>query len=283
MADKDLVLRVLEMYSDPDQRRKEIKNLSKTYVELAENVLPKLRRSVITVNVDKKSRTDEQITRLASSNPDSLSVEELLYAANMTNDVNQKVQIYQAAEKQYGSDWRTSNNLGCALLMQNKLSEAAEAFKRAEKAGANQPAVSNNLGVIEAKNGNRAAAMELYEKAGGAPEAKYNMGILNIRNGQYSDAVSNLGNFKGHNMALAQLLSGNAGSVNETINSSDDKDMAHSYYLKAVTFARQGNSGEAISNLKTAIEKDNSLKAYAKDDIEFMKMRSDSGFTSIVQ
>lgn len=283
MADKELVLRVLEMYSDPDQRRKEIKNLSKTYVELADKVLPKLRRSVITVNVDKKSRTDEQISRLATSNPDSLSVEELLYAANMSNDVNQKVQIYQAAEKQYGSDWRTSNNLGCALLMQNKISEASEAFKRAEKAGASQPAVYNNLGIIEAKTGNRAAAMEFYQKAGGAPEAKYNIGIVNIRNGQYADAVSNIGSFKGHNLALAQLLSGNAGSVNETINSSDEKDMAYSYYLKAVTFARQGNSGEAINNLKTAIEKDNSLKAYAKDDVEFLKMRSDSGFTSLTQ
>ncbi len=282
MADKDLILRVLTMYSDPDQRRKEIKNLSKTYVELADKVLPKLRRSEITVNVDKKSRTDEQISKLATSNPDSLSVEELLYAANMSNDVNTKVQIYQSAEKQYGSDWRTSNNLGCALLMQNKVSEAADAFKRAEKAGANQPAVSNNLGIIEAKNGNRAQAMDLYKKAGEAPEAKYNMGILNIRNGQYADAVSNFGDYKGHNKALAQLMSGSAGAVNETIDASNEKEMAYSYYLKAVAYARQGNNGEAINSLKTAIEKDNALKAYAKDDVEFLKMRGDSGFTSLV-
>lgn len=111
MADKDLILRVLTMYNDPDQRRKEIKNLSKTYVELAGKVLPKLRRSEITVNVDKKSRTDEQISKLATSNPDSLSVEELLYAGNMTSDANTKVQIYKSAEKQFGSDWRTSITL----------------------------------------------------------------------------------------------------------------------------------------------------------------------------
>ncbi len=281
MADKDLILRVLTMYSDPDQRRKEIKNLSKTYVELADKVLPKLRRSEITVNVDKKSRTDEQLTQMSTSSPDSLSVEELLYAANLSNDVNTKVQIYQSAEKQYGADWRTSNNLGCALLMQNKVSEAAEAFKRAEKAGAGQPAVSNNLGIIEAKNGNRAQAMELYKKAGGAPEAKYNMGILNIRMGQYADAVSNFGDYKGHNKALAQLMGGAASSVNETIDGSNEKEMAYSYYLKAVAYARQGNTGEAINNLKTAIEKDNALKAYAKDDAEFIKMRSDSGFTGL--
>lgn len=283
MADKDLILRVLTMYNDADQRRKEIKNLSKTYVELAEKVLPKLRRSEITVNVDKKSRTDEQISKLATSYPDSLSVEELLYAGNMTNDANTKVQIYQASEKKFASDWRTSNNLGAALLMQNKVAEAGEAFKRAEKsAGGAQPAVYNNLGIIEAKNGNRTAAMDLYTKAGGAPETKYNMGIIEVRNGKYSDAVNDFGDFKGHNKALALLLSGNAAAVKETIDASNEKEMAYSYYLKAVTAARQANTSETISNLKTAIEKDNALKAYAKDDAEFIKMRSDSGFTAIV-
>lgn len=283
MADKDLILRVLTMYSDPDQRRKEIKNLSKTYTELAEKVLPKLRRAEITVNVDKKSRTDEQITKLMTSYPDSLSVEELLYGGNLTNDVNTKVQVYQAAEKQYGSDWRTSNNLGVALLMQNKVSEAAEAFKRAEKTANGAPEVYNNLGIIEAKNGNRIAARDLYKKAGGSPESKYNTGILDVRDGKYSDAVSDFGDFKGHNKALAQLLAGSAGSVKETIDASNEKEMAYSYYLKAVAAARQGNNADVMSNLKTAIEKDASLKAWAKDDAEFIKLRSDSGFTGLVQ
>jgi len=282
MADKDLILRVLTMYPDPDQRRKEIKNLSKTYLELAEKVLPKLRRSEITINVDKKSRTDEQIAKLAMTSPDSLSVEELLYTANQNNDLNAKVQIYTAAEKQYGSDWRTSTNLGAALLMQNKVSEAAAAFKRAEKAaGGSQPSVYNNLGIIEAKNGNRMAAMELYMKAGGAPETKYNMGILEVRNGKYSDAVNDFGDYKGHNKALAQMMAGNPGSVKETIDASNEKEMAYSYYLKAVAAARQGNNSEAINNLRSAIEKDNSLKAYAKDDAEFIKMREDAGFTGL--
>jgi tetratricopeptide (TPR) repeat protein len=282
MADKDLILRVLTMYSDPDQRRKEIKNLSKTYVELADKILPKLRRSEITVNVDKKSRTDEMITKLMTSYPDSLSVEELLYGANLTNDVNTKVQVYKAAETKYGSDWRTSNNLGVALLMQNKVSEAGEAFKRAEKVANGAAEVSNNLGIIEAKNGNRIAAMELYKKAGGAPETKYNMGILDIRNAKYSDAVANFGDFKGHNKALAQLLAGTPGAVKETIDASNEKEMAYSYYLKAVAAARGGNTADVLSNLKTAIEKDSALKAWAKDDAEFIKLRSDSGFTALV-
>lgn len=282
IADKDLILRVLTMYSDPDQRRKEIKNLSKTYEELADKVLPKLRRSVITVNVDKKSRSDEDIARLATTNPDSLSVEELLYTANQNTDPNAKVQIYQAAEKQYGSDWRTSNNLGAALLMQNKLEEAESAFQRAEKAAPDQPAVANNLGIVAARKGDYATAKEMYEKAGGSPEAKYNMGILNIREGKYSDAVSNIGDYKGHNLALAQLLSGNPGGVMETLNASEEKELAHSHYLMAVAYARQGNTGEAINQLKMAVEKDNTWKEYAKNDVEFLKMRNDSGFTSIV-
>jgi tetratricopeptide (TPR) repeat protein len=282
MADKDLILRVLTMYNDPDQRRKEIKNLSKTYVELADKVLPKLRRAEITLNVDKKSRTDEMISRLATTYPDSLSVEELLYAGNMASDVNTKVQIYRAAEKQYGSDWRTSNNLGCALLMQNKVAEAGDAFKRASKANASEPAVNNNLGIIEAKNGNRTAAMEYYNKAGGSPETNYNKGILEVRNGKYADAVTDFGSFNGHNKALAQLMSGSAGSVGQTIDASNEKDMAYSYYLKAVAYARQGNSTEALTSLKTAIEKDNSYKAYAKDDVEFIKLRDKSEFTGLV-
>ncbi len=280
MADKDLILRVLTMFSDADQRRKEIKNLSKTYVELAEKVLPRLRRTEITLNIDKNSRTDEQISSLAVSSPDSLSVEELLYAATLSNDVNTKVQIYAAAEKNYGSDWRTSNNYGCALLMQNKINEAGEAFKRAEKTGSTQAAVQNNLGVIEAKNGNRALAEELYKKAGGNAETKYNQAIIDVRNGKYADAVNNFGSYNGHNKALAQLSSGNSSGVKETLGASDENETAYSFYLKAVTNARQSMTADAISNLKAAIEKDNAYKVYAKDDAEFLKLRSDAGFTS---
>ena len=283
MADKDLILRVLTMYSDPNQRRTEIKNLFKTYVELAEKVLPKLRRSEITINVDKKSRTDEMISALCTSHPDSLSVEELLYGATLTNDINTKVQIYQAAEKQYGTDWRTSNNLGVALLMQNKVAEAGAAFKRASANAAGNPIVMNNLGIIEAKNGNRPAAMDLYNKASGAgSEVNYNKGILQVRDGKYSDAVSSFGSYNGFNKALAQLLSGSPDAVNATIDGSNEKGMALSYYLKAVAAARKNNNSEVLMNLKTALEMDGTLKAAAKDDAEFIKLRADGGFTSLV-
>lgn len=282
IADKELILRVLTMYSDLDQREKEIKNLSKTYTEVSDKILPKLRRAVLTLNVDKKSRNDEQLKALSTTTPDSLSLEELLYSANLTTDLNSKVSIYQNAEKRFGSDWRTSNNLGCALLMQNKLGEAGEAFKRAEKNASGAPAVYNNLGIIEAKNGNRSMAMGLYKKAGSSAETKYNMGIIDIQNGKYSEAVSDFGDYKSHNKALAQLLAGSSGAVNATVDASDEKDLAISSYLKAVAAARQANNSEVISNLKTAIAKDASLKAYAKDDAEFIKLRSNSEFTALI-
>jgi tetratricopeptide (TPR) repeat protein len=282
MADRDLILRVLTMYSDPDQRRKEIKNLSKTYVELAEKVLPRLRRAEITMAVDKNSRSDQELMQMGLSQSDQLTATELLHAGAVTTDVNNKVQVYRNAEKKFPDDWRISNNLGCALLMQNKTNEAADAFKRAAKAAPNEAAVMNNLGIVEARNGNRTAAMDYYKKAGNSNETRYNMGIINIRNGQYADALANFGDNKGFNKALAQLLGGSAGAVKETIDASPEKDMAHSFYLKAVAAARQGNSADAISNLKSAIEKDNSWKAYAKDDVEFVKMRSDSNFTGLI-
>ncbi len=282
IADKDLILRVLTMYTDVDQRETEIKNLSKTYTEVSEKILPKLRRSVLTLNVDKKSRTDEQITKLMTTFPDSLSVEEMLYGANLTNDLNTKIAVYTAAEKKYGTDWRTSNNLGVALLMNNKVTEAGEAFKRAVTTANGNPIVMNHLGIISSKSGDRLKAMEYYNKANGAgPEVNYNKGIINVRDGKYADAVSNFGDNKGFNKALAELLNGNGGSVVTTIDASKEKDMAMSSYLKAVAAARNNNASEVISNLKTAIEKDGSLKSAAKDDAEFIKLRDNAEFKSL--
>jgi tetratricopeptide (TPR) repeat protein len=281
IQDKDLILRVLTMYSDLEQREKEIKNLSKTYIEVADKILPKLRRSVLTVVVDKKSRTDEMITRLSGSNPDSLSVEELLYAGTLTEDMNAKMNIYKAAEKQYGTDWRTSNNLGVVYLMQNKIDDAKAAFERADKANANNPIVMNNMGAVVAKSGDRRAAMDYYNKASGAgPEVNYNKGIVLVRDGKYADAVSAFGNYKGFNLALAQLLNGNPEAVAGTMEASNEKDMAMAHYLKAVAAARKGDAA-GLTSLKTAIEKDGSLKQAAKEDAEFIKWRDNADFKSM--
>ena len=284
MKDKDLVIRVLSMYNDPDQREKEISNMAETYKEIKDQIMPKLRRSVLTLLVDKKSRTDEMISRMMVSTPDSLSIEELLYGAALTNDVNTKANVYKAAEKQFPNDWRAANNNGVALLMQNKIADAKAAFERAAKIAPNEAMVNNGLGIIASKEGDRNKAMEYYKKANGAgPEVSYNMGVISVRNGKYDEAVKNFGDFKGINLALANLLSGKAEAVAGIIDASNEKDLALAYYVKAVAAAKKGDKNGGMAALKTAIEKDGSFKQTAKEDAEFIKWKSDAGFTSLIQ
>jgi tetratricopeptide (TPR) repeat protein len=282
IPDKDLILRVLTMYPDGETREKEIKNLAKTYVEVAEKILPKLRRSVMTLNVDVNSRTDEQISKLASVSADSLSVEEVLYAATLTQDLNAKLDIYKKAEAKYGSDWRTSNNVGVVYMMQNKLNDAEAEFKKADAASANNPIVKNNMGIVARWKGDRKAAMDLYKSASSAgPEVSYNMGIIEIQNGNYGAAVADFGSYNTFNSALAKLLNGNSDGAMSTIDNSTEKDAALSFYLKAIAGARQGKADVMNANLKAAIQKDASFKQMAKDDAEFIKFRDNAEFKSM--
>ncbi|MGB3948901.1 MAG: hypothetical protein WBM13_13025 [Bacteroidia bacterium] len=282
IPDKELILRVLTMYPDGEVREREIKNLSKTYVEVAENILPKLRRSVLTLNAEEKSRTDEQIKALASSSSDSLSVEELLYAATLTSDLNTKLSIYKKAQAQYGSDWRTSNNVGYIYLLQNKLADAEANLKKADDLSTNNVVVKNNLGIVARWKGDRKKAMDLYKEATSAgSEVSYNMGIIEIQNGNYGAAVSNVGNNNTFNAALAKLLNGNADGAVSTLEASTEKDAAIAYYLKAIAGARQGKADVVTNNLKTAIQKDASFKQMAKEDAEFIKFRDNAEFTSM--
>lgn len=282
IADKDLILRVLTMYPDGETREKEIKNLSKTYTEVAEKILPKLRRSVMTLNVDVNSRTDEQISKLAMSSPDSLSVEEILYAGTLTQDLNAKLDIYKKAEAKYGSDWRTANNVGMIYLMQNKLNDAEAEFKKADGMSANNPIIKNNLGIVARWKGDRKAAMDLYKSASAAgPEVSYNMGIIEIQNGNYPAAVADFGSNNSFNSALAKLLNGNSDGAMSTIDNSTEKDAALSFYLKAIAGARQGKADVMNNNLKVAIQKDASFKQMAKEDAEFIKFRDNADFKSM--
>lgn len=284
IPDKDLILRVLTMYTDLDQREKEIKNLSKTYVEVADKILPKLRRSVLTLNAEVVGRSDEQITKLAGTNPDSLSVEEILYAATLTNDMNTKLDIYRKAEKQYANDWRTVNNVGYVLLMQNKLADAQAQFEKADKMAPNNAVIQNNMGVVARWKGDRKAAMTYYKSAGSAgPEVAYNMGIINILNGEYASAVSNFGANNSFNAALAKLLNGSPDAALSTLDASAEKDAAHSAYLKAIIAARQGKADVMVTNLKAAIQKDASYRTKAQTDAEFIKFRENAEFKSAIQ
>lgn len=282
IPDKDLILRVLTMYSDLDVREKEIKNLSKTYLEISDKILPKLRRSVLTLNADVNSRTDAQIQALVKMNSDSLSVEEILYAATLTNDMNEKLSIYKMAEAKYPNDWRGINNAGYIYVLQNKVNDAGSQFEKANKISTNNQVILNNMGIVARWKGDRAAAEEYYKAATGAgAEVGYNLGILYIMKGDYASAVSSFGSFNSFNTALAKVLNGSPNDALAIIDASTDKDAALSFYLKAVVGARTKNKDLMINNLKAAINKDASYKNMAKDDCEFLNYRADADFTSL--
>ena len=242
IKDKELILRVLQMTSDLDKREQEIKNLAATYTEVAEKVLPELRRSAFTVMAEEQSRTDEEISKLVKSSPDSLSVEEILYAATLVEDLNDKLSIYNSAKKVYPNDWRGHNNAGYIMLLQNKANEAKTEFEAALNAENGNKVASNNLAICHKLSGDVSKAKELYTAASGAgKEVNYNMGIIDIMEGNYSNAVTKMSGMNSFNAALAQLLNGNNDGAIKTIDASDEKDLALSYYLKAVAGARSGN------------------------------------------
>ncbi len=284
IKDKDLILRVLLMYPDHDQRMKEIKNMTVTYTELADNILPHLRRAIILLHAEKKSRSDAQLSMLATSHPDSLSVEELLYSATLTTDMNQRLSIYKSAEKMYPNDWRCANNAGYAEMMLNKPSDAATDFQQADHLSPNNPAVQNNLGVVARWKGDRKGAMDYYTKAAGAGmEVTYNIGLIEIQNGKYSNAATDAAGFSTFNSALAKVLNNDLTGAISTLDASNDQS-AMAFYLRAIIGARRtGDKTGMIGNLKSAISKDASLKKMAQTDCEFIKYRDDADFKAAIQ
>lgn len=282
IKDKELILRVLEMYSDLEKRELEIKNLAATYKEVADKILPKLRRSEVWIKVDSLSRPDEEIASLALSKPDTLTAEELLYAAAMTNDLSKKETIYKSFSRVYPNDWRGPNNVGFVHLLNNKVNDAKAEFEKASKITKNG-IVLNNLGVCERLNGNAKGAMDLYKQASGAgPEVGENMGLVYIMWGDYTNAVSGFGSSQTFNAALAQLLNGNLDGALKTIDGSNDKSTAMGHYLKAVIGARKGDNNMVVENLKSATSKDASLKEKAKKDMEFAKLKNNAEFQAAV-
>jgi len=280
--DKNLVMRVIEMNASPEQRETELRNMRATFTYLDKNIFPLLRRSEIVVSYDLTGFSDEELKNYSVSKPDTLNLEELLFCATLYDDLNEKLRVYKIAEARYTEDYRPSNNVGAVLYMQNKISEAKAKFQKANGIKDNQIS-KNNLGAVAIVEGDRSKAWGLLDQAGSAPEVSYNKGVLNIQDGDYSEAVSNLGSEATYNKALAQLLNGNASSAVSTIDNSVDKETARGYYLKAIAAARQDQLNEVVSNLKTAIAKDGSYKAKAMKDMEFLSYAENAAFTAIVK
>lgn len=282
IADKDLIIRVLSMYSDAEVREREIKNISKAYEEVAEKILPQLRRAKLVVNVDAEGLTDEEMLIYADSNPDTFQIEELLYIAAKISDLDKKAALYKKATEKFATDIRGFNNLGYVYIQQGKLDDAKTVLEAAKALESND-VVKNNIGVVLMLQGDMPAAEEILTSSLGAGEyVSYNLGIINIIKGKYDIAKSYFGTACEYNAALAKVLNKNYEDALSTLQC-DKTEAAKVFYLRSVVGARIDNTDMLFNNLRTAVGKDSNLKAFAKEDAEFIKYFTNDTFKSIVE
>ena len=241
IEDKDLILRVLSMYSDPAVRESEIKNMSEVYTSLKKEVLPELRRARFIANVEYQNYTKDELLKLIDDNIDVLDEEALLRAATLVKGNDTKIDLYKKAVDKFASD-RAQFNLGAALLNAGKLNDAAKAFAAVK---AKDGELENALGVIDLQKGNLEAAAKHFAKAG-TEAAKENQAVVDILNGNYNKAAAALAGQKGYNAALAQLLVGNTAKASEALTCACPK----SNYLRALIAAREGDASKVASLLE---------------------------------
>jgi hypothetical protein len=284
MQDKDLILRVLSMYSDPDVREKEIKNMSAAFETLKTDILPKLRRSKMMVNVDKIGRTDDQILAAMRSDATVLSKEEMLYSATLTKDLNEQLKFYQIAVQNHPKCIRAHNNVGVTQMALGKVDEAIAEFEAA-KAIQNNDVVKNNLGFGSLVKGDMAKAEGYFTSMTAAtPESNWGLGVIAISKGEYDKAVNLFGTEPCFNLALAQVLKGDVNKAKATLDGMKELcKCGKPSYLKAVVGARLDDKTYMIAGLKEAIGFKADWKAYAKTDIEFAKYFNDDTFKSVIQ
>ena len=270
IQDKDLILRVLSMYQDPEQRETEIKNISSVYKTLADEILPQLRRARLTANYDVIGRSDEEINAAFDAKEDSISVDELLYAATLTQDNARKEAIYKRAIEKYPNDYRAYNNLGMMSYAAGDLNAAENYFKQAASKDANAAEVNTNLGLCALCKGNVADAETYLSKSTGANTANEALGNLYIKQGQYDRAVQAFGDTKTNSAALAQILAKDYNKAKSTLSAVKNPD-AYTDYLMAIVGARTNNADLVKSSMAKVAQKDANLKASAQNDREFAK------------
>lgn len=282
VRDKELILRVLSMYSDPNVREKEIKNMAEAYEVLKTDILPKLRRSVMQVNVDLIGYSDEEVLSLIDNDPAKLNLEEILYAAKLTEDPAKKVKIYAYGSERFPTCFRTFNGQGVYLIELGKLDEAETAFLAAQKLKDND-LIKSNLGVVALMKGQVEKAKGLFTSLQSpTPEANYGLGAISIIEGKYEDAKNYLKDKPSFNLALVHLLTGNAEGAKNVL-AQVEGECAMIPYLKAVCGARLGDETFMINNLKAALQQKPELKQLAKTDLEFAKYFASDTFRSMVQ
>ena len=282
LSDKEMILRVVNMNSDPVKREQEIRNMTKTFEELEQYILPLLRKSELVVSIMKIGHTDQEIQDIYNEDPSKLTVEELLYLGSKTNDLDKLLNIYTKTTELYPKEWRGFNNLAVVQYEKRNYTAAKTAIEKAKSLGANAT-VLNNLANVQLQEGNLTEAETNYKAATGVKEASAGQGVLAIKKGSYQDAVSFYGSDCVFNAALAKLLNKNYETVNSTLDCGKDKDNAISYYLRAIAGARKSDDNMLFDNLRTAVSKDSSLKNFAAKDVEFLKYFENETFKGIVK
>jgi len=283
IQDKELILRVLSMYNDPEVREREIRNLSETFTEVADEILPQLRRAKLVTSVDMIGKTDEELKAAAKDDPASLNPAELLYAATLFTDKADQQEVYEAFVKAYPNDWRGPNNVGYVLASQMKYAEAKPYFEKAENLKNDEPIIKNNLGAIALAEGDVEKAETLFGAASGVgDEVDYNLGIVSVKKAEYDKAVRYFSEFQDPNTGLAKLLAGDNNGALKDLEACEIPNCWMAEYLKAVIGARTAKEGLLFESLETACEIRPELKAEAKVDMEFAKYFNDPKFKAIV-
>ncbi len=284
IQDKDLILRVLSMYSDPEVREREIKNLSEAFTELADQILPRLRRAKLLTSVELVGKSDEELMALAKSDPASLNPAELLYAATLFEDLNEQLAIYNSFIRVYPNDWRGPNNAGYVLVKQLKYTEAKPLFDKAETLKNDEPVIKNNLGAVALYEGNNSQAETLLGAASGAgKEVDYNLGILSLKKADYDQAARYFGTFQDTNTALAKILAGNNSGALRDLEAIQQPDCFMKEYLKAVIGSRTAKETLFFDSLKEACNINPEMKVKAKTDLEFAKYFNNPRFQDIIK
>jgi len=284
IQDKELILRVLSMYTDPEVREREIKNLSSAFVGVAAEILPQLRRSKFTTSIDLIGKSDEEIAALADSDPSKLNPAELLYAATLNKDLNKQLAIYNSAMKQYPDDWRGFNNAGMVLVKQQKAADAKSLFEKAEKLNNNEPIIKNNLGVCALKEGDLAKAEMLFGAASGAGDAvNNNLGILSIIKGEYAKAVKYFGDSDSPNTGLAKILAGDNNGALKSLENCTWEGCYWKEYFKGVIGARTAKENLMYESLEKAVKLNPELKKTIATDMEFAKYFNEPRFKEIIK
>ena len=271
IQDKDVILRVLSMYDDPEEREQQIRNMSEAFQELADGVLPELRRARLIANYEVIGRNDDQIREQFKADPAELSIEELLYAAMLTSDQNEQLKIYQEAVKLYSADPRAYNNIGRIYYMQGNFERARKFFQQALSVDNKLDEANANLGLMELMNGNVAMAEDYIGRASGSPDIAQVLGNLHLAQGNYVLAEQDFDQVNSNSAALAQILNKNFAKAEQTLGKVKPAD-AMTDYLRAVLYARKGNNGVAGTFLRSALSKDPSLQSYADRDLEMKKV-----------